>query len=252
MITALTALASMLGCTRAPDSSPAPTARQIHVAVASNFAEPIKEIAERFETTSGHAIVVSLGSTGKLHAQIKHGAPYHVFLAADAAAPASLEADSAAVAQSRCTYAVGRIVLWSPTENLVDPRGDILKSASFHHLAIANPRLAPYGRAAQQVLEALGVWENVEPKLVYGENIAQTLQFVQTGAAELGFIAYSQLKRPGADLPGSYWEPPQPMYARIDQQAILIREDPIARSFLDFIRREPALTIIRSYGYDVP
>ncbi|MEA3276911.1 MAG: molybdate ABC transporter substrate-binding protein [Pseudomonadota bacterium] len=227
-------------------------ADEIRVAVASNFGEAIKEIAQRFEVQTGHEVVLVIGSTGKQYAQIKNGAPFDAFFAADARRPELLEDEGAALAGSRFTYARGRILLWSPRQGYVDPEGQVLEEGGFRHLAIANPRLAPYGKAAQQVLENRGLWDGLQGRMVRGENIGQTFQFVKSGNAELGLVAYSQVKRPGHALEGSYWEVPQSLYSPIEQQAVLLKDNAAARGFLDFVRGDEAGEIIRGYGYDTP
>lgn len=227
-------------------------ADEINIAVASNFAEPIKEIASRYEARSGHRIKLVFGSTGKHYAQIRHGAPFAAFFAADARRPELLEKEGIARPGSRFTYAVGRIVLWSPQRGYVDNQGSILQQKPFRHLAIANPRLAPYGQAARQFLQSRGLWEGLQDRLVRGENIGQTFQFVRSGSAELGFVAYSQVKRPGHPLTGSLWEIPPSEYAPIEQQAVLLEESPAARGFIEFIRSEEAIGIIRGFGYGLP
>jgi molybdate transport system substrate-binding protein len=229
-----------------------PRAAEIRVAVASNFAETIREITRRFEAETGHQVVLTFGSTGKHFAQIVNGAPFDVFLAADARRPQLLEKEGVAVPGSRFTYAVGRIVLWSPTPGYVDPEGEVLETGDFRHLALANPKLAPYGRAARQVLEANGLWRDLEGRAVRGENIGQTYQFIGSGNAELGFVAWSQVLRSGAPPAGSWWEVPRDLYTPIEQQAVLLIEDAGARAFLDFIRSEAAVEIIRTHGYDSP
>ena len=153
---------------------------------------------------------------------------------------------------SRFTYAVGRLVLWSPSAGYVDPAGKVLTTGEFHHVALANPRLAPYGEAAREVLQARGVWASLIRHIVRGEDIAQTYQFIRSGNAELGFVAYSQVKRPGHPPDGSWWEVPERLYQPIKQQAVLLREDPVARAFLAFLRGDEARTIIADYGYGLP
>ena len=228
-------------------------ADEIHVAVAINFAAPVQAIVSRFSETTGNRVVPVFGSTGKHYAQIKSGAPFAAFLAADARRPALLEEEGVAVAGSRFTYAVGRIVLWSPREDYVDAEGRVLVDGDFRHLAIANPVLAPYGRAAQEVLQVRGLWERLQRgRLVRGEDIGQTFQFVQSGNAELGFVAYSQVKRPEQALAGSWWEVPQALYQPIEQQAVLLQEDPTARAFLAFLRGDEARAIVADYGYALP
>lgn len=223
----------------------------INIAVASNFAEPIKEIASRYETQSGQRINLVFGATGKHYAQIKNGAPFAAFFAADAHRPELLEKEGVALPGSRFTYAVGRIVLWSPKAGYVDAQGKILQLQPFRHLAIANPRLAPYGKAAQQFLQARGLWDELQERMVRGENIGQTFQFVRSGSAELGIVAYSQVKRPGHPVEGSLWEIPPTEYAPIEQQAVLLEENPVARDFLAFIKSPEALDIILGFGYAI-
>ncbi|AKH19024.1 molybdate ABC transporter substrate-binding protein [Sedimenticola thiotaurini] len=224
----------------------------INIAVASNFAEPIKAIAKRYEAQSGHQISLVFGATGKHYAQIQHGAPFAAFFAADAHRPELLEQEGLAIPGSRFTYAVGRIVLWSPKPDYVDGQGNVLQQQPFRHLAIANPRLAPYGKAAQQFLQARGLWDELQGYLVRGENIGQTFQFVRSGSADLGFVAYSQVKRPGYPLEGSLWEVPVDEYAPIEQQAVLLEESPAARGFIEFVRGAEATEIIRGFGYGLP
>jgi molybdate transport system substrate-binding protein len=228
------------------------TAEQMRVAVASNFADALEAIARRFESASQHRVTLSAGSTGKLYAQIRNGAPFDALFGADVRRPQLLEQEGVAVPGSRFTYAVGRLVLWSPRADYVDPQGRVLQRGAFRHLAIANPVLAPYGKAAQQVLQALSLWEALGGRLVRGENIGQTFQFVSTGNAELGFVAWSQIIRPGHPLGGSLWRVPQALYNRIEQQAVLLQDKPAAHEFLVFVRSDEALKIIQDYGYDRP
>jgi molybdate transport system substrate-binding protein len=230
----------------------AAAAGEFRVAVATNFAAPAQVIATRFTAISGDRVVPVFGSTGKHYAQIKNGAPFAAFLAADAQRPARLEEAGLAVAGSRLTYAVGRIVLWSPREGYVDPQGQVLAEGDYRHLAIANPLLAPYGRAAEEVLRARGLWESLGGRLVRGEDIGQTFQFVHSGNAELGFVAYSQVKRPGGTPQGSWWEVPQALYRPIEQQAVLLQESPVARAFLSFLQGSEARAIIADFGYGLP
>ncbi len=222
----------------------------IRIAVASNFSQPAKDIAARYEQHSGAQLILSFGATGKHYAQIKHGAPFDVFFAADADHPRRLEEEGLAIAGSRFTYARGRLVLWSPRLGFVDKQGMVLMTGQFSRLAIANPGLAPYGRAAQQVLQAKGLWHTLRQHVVRGENISQTYQFVQSGNAELGFVAYSQIKRPNQAITGSYWLVPQTLYEPIEQQVIMLKDDSAVRAFLAYVQRPEVQTIIRSYGYD--
>lgn len=228
-------------------------ADEIRVAVASNFADAITTIARRFEESTGHEVTLILGSTGKHYAQIHNGAPFDAFFAADARHTEMLEKGGLAVRGSRFTYAVGRLVLWSPLEGYVDADGEVLASGGYRYLAIANPELAPYGRAARQVLEARGLWPALQRRMVRGENIGQAFQFVTSGNAELGFLALSQLHRPGeSPRPGSYWEVPQELYTPIEQQAVLLTDTVATRSFMEFIRANEARSLIRDFGYSTP
>jgi molybdate transport system substrate-binding protein len=227
-------------------------AEEIRVAVSSNFAHAITTIARRFEAGRDHKVTLIFGSTGKHYAQIRNGAPFDAFFAADVRRPEQLERENLVLPGSRFTYAVGKIVLWSPRAETVDPQGSILERGGFHHLAIANPKFAPYGEAAREVLQARRLWERLSEHLVRGENIAQTFQFVNSGNAELGFVAYSQVKRPDQPIEGSFWEVPQALYTPIQQQAVLLKDTEAARGFLSFVRSDVALKIIRDYGYDTP
>ena len=213
----------------------------------------MREIAAAFEQASGHQVRLSSGSTGKLFAQISNGAPFQLLLAADAATPARLERDGAAVAGTRFIYAVGRLALWSRDAGLVDADGAVLGHPDrFNRLAIANPTLAPYGAAAMRVLDALGLRERLSAKIVQGENIAQTWQFVATGNAPLGFVALSQIMRDGKVGEGSAWIVPQRLHAPIEQDAVLLKAGagaPAARELLDFLQGPQARTIIASFGY---
>ena len=227
-------------------------AARIQVAVASNFAETMREIARRFEDRTGHQVVLAFASTGKHYAQISNGAPFEAFFAADEERPRRLEQEGLAVPGSRFTYAIGKLVLWSPQPGMVDAAGEVLEGGDFRHLALANPRLAPYGRAARQVLESRGLWESLQARIVRGENIAQAFQFVASGNAELGFVAGSQVERPGKPSTGSRWTIPEDLYPPIEQQAVLLEDEPVIREFLRFARGEEAQAIIRSHGYGLP
>ncbi|MDX1334381.1 MAG: molybdate ABC transporter substrate-binding protein [Gammaproteobacteria bacterium] len=227
-------------------------AGQVRVAVASNFAETIRAIAALYQEQTGHSVLISTGSTGKHYAQIRNGAPFDVFLAADARRPALLEQEGIAQPGSRYTYAIGRLVLWSPKADMVDKHGRVLEQGGFRYLAIANPKLAPYGRAAQQFLESRGLWADMQGRLVRGENISQAYQYVASGNAELGLVAYAQIRQPEVAVTGSFWPVPQELYDPIEQQAVLLKDEDLARDFLDFVRSDEARTVIRSYGYGVP
>jgi molybdate transport system substrate-binding protein len=224
---------------------------EVRVAVATNFAEVMEQIAERFEAASGHAVLVSSASTGTHYAQIRNGAPYDVFFSADRERPELLEQEGVAIAGTRFTYAIGRLALWSPDPGLVDDAGEVLASGEFRYLSIANPELAPYGAAARQVLERRGLWDGIQDRLVRGQDIGQAFAFVSSGNAELGFVALSQIQLPNAALEGSRWLVPATEHDPIEQQAVLLVDSPAARSFLDFVRGEDATLLIRSFGYGI-
>ena len=224
-------------------------ADEITVAVATNFAGAMNALVERFEATSGHDVLVSSGSTGGHYAQIKNGAPFEAFFAADTERPRLLEAEGLAVPGSRFLYAVGRVALWSTRADYVDADGRVLETGDFRHLAIANPELAPYGTAARDVLTARALWDRLQPRLAMGQDIGQAYGFVQTGNAELGFVAWAQLKQPGREIAGSYWLVPVSLHRPIEQEAVLLRDVPAARALLEFMKSGEAREIIRSYGY---
>jgi molybdate transport system substrate-binding protein len=231
---------------------PAPArAADTQVAVAANFTEPAKEIAAAFKTATGHDAILSFGSSGQFYAQMAHGAPFEVFLSADAERPAKAEQEGLGVKGSRFTYAIGRIVLYSKTPDLVDPAGKVLTGGKFEKLAIADPAAAPYGLAAVETLRKLGVYDGLKPKIVMGTSITQAYQFVETGAAEVGFVAYSQVINTSG---GSRWLVPAADHAPIDQQAILLvtgEKNPAAKAFLSFLKTAKAKAIIKRYGYEV-
>ena len=227
----------------------------LRVAVASNFLMPAKELAARFEKTSGQAVTLSAGSTGKLYAQIVHGAPFSVFLAANATEPQRLEAEGLAVTGSRFTYATGRLVLWSLDPDLLKAvdGADLIRRGDFDRLAIANPKTAPYGAAAVQTLRALGLAPaRLGPRVVRGENVSQTYQFVATGNVDLGFVALSQVSNPERPAQGSYWLVPEDLHEPIEQQTVLLAraaEDNQAKAFLAYLRSPAARELIAAYGY---
>ena len=224
----------------------------IRVAVASNFLPVLRDIAARFETATGGRVVLIAGSTGKLYAQIVNGAPFDVFFAADVRRPEQLERAGRARPATRFTYAFGKLVLWSAGRFDVDDYVDLLTHGRFRRLAVAQPKLAPYGRAAQEVITALGLDLRLRGRLVWGESVAQVYQFVHSHNAEWGFLAWSQVYRQGEPVRGSYWLVPQTLYRPIAQQAVLLQDKGIARQFLAFVRQEAAVKIILSYGYGVP
>lgn len=226
-------------------------AGEVQVAVAANFTDAAREIAQRFERRTGHKATLSFGASGQFLAQIANGAPFHVFLSADVERPHKAEADGLAVPGSRFTYATGRLVLWSRDPKRVDGRGQVLRRGGFEKLAIADPKTAPYGLAAVETLRKLGLYEGLRPKLVQGASITQTLQFTRTGAAELGFVALSQV---ATEKGGSRWVVPANLHTPIDQQAVLLKTGPdnaAAKAFLAFLKTPEAKGVIRKYGYEV-
>jgi len=223
-------------------------ADEIVVAVAANFAKPMAALVERFEAETAHRVRITTGSTGKHYAQIRNGAPFDAFFAADAERPRLLEDAGVGVPGSRFTYAIGRLALWSPRSEYVDAEGKILEDGGFRHLAIANPSLAPYGAAARDVLAAKGVLDALERKLVFGEDVGQTFGFVHSGAAELGFVAYAQLVADDG-VGGSHWLVPAALHAPIEQQALLLVDSPAARAFVEFVTGDAARAIIERFGY---
>ena len=227
-------------------------AGEVQVAVAANFAGPIAKIGEAFTATTGHLLKVSTGSTGKFYTQIVSGAPFEVLVAADDETPRKLVAENHAVAGTQFTYAIGKLVLWSGQAALVDSQGAVLTSDKVKHVAIANPKVAPYGAAALELIKARGLSDALTPKLVTAESIAQAYQFAATGNAEVGFVALSQVAVPGRPAVGSYWLVPQNLYGEIRQDAVLLKpgeKNPAARALLDFLRGDAARQTIRDYGY---
>ena len=226
-------------------------AAEVKVAAAANFTEPAKEIAARFKARTGHDASLSFGASGQFYTQIANGAPFEVFLSADRERPEKAEAEGLGVAGSRFTYAVGRLVLFSKTPGLVDGKGAVLKSGRFQKLAIADPKTAPYGVAAVETLKKLGLYDALSPKLVQGTSITQAYQFIDTGAAELGFVALSQVV---ALKGGSRWVVPAADHTPIDQQAVLLKTgaaNPAATAFMAFLKGAEAKAIIKTYGYEV-
>jgi molybdate transport system substrate-binding protein len=224
------------------------------VAVASNFTKPMTDIATAFEKATCHSANLSFGSSGKFVAQLENGAPFEVFLSADDKNPKELEQDGFAVSGSQFTYAVGKLVLWSATSGLVDDQGEVLSTGAFKHLALADPKLAPYGAAAVEVLQKLGLFNTVQPLFVQGENIAQTQQFISTSNAELGFVALSQVIENGKIATGSGWIIPDNLHSPILQDAVLLKkgaENPAALALLKFLKSPQAQAIIRQYGYNI-
>jgi molybdate transport system substrate-binding protein len=227
-------------------------AGEVQVAVAANFAEPIKAVAAVLEKTAGHTLKITLGATGKLVAQIRNGAPFDVLLAADTQGPAQLEKDGLAQPASRFTYATGKLVLWSADVGRVDAQGEVLKVGNFRKLAYANPKVAPYGAAAVQVMDKLGLTTALAPKLVQGESIGQAFSFVHTGNAELGFLAMSQVLEGGRLKGGSMWVIPQKLYEPIQQDALVLQRaagNEAAEALVKLLKSPAIKELIRSYGY---
>lgn len=229
-------------------------AGEVQVAVAANFTAPMQRIAAAFEQDTGHKAQLSFGSSGKFYAQIRNGAPFQVFLSADDETPARLEREGLILPGSRMTYAVGRLVLWSARPGLVDDKGLVLRRGAFNKLAVANPRLAPYGRAADEALASLGLRDGLRSRFVQGENIAQTFQFVSTGNAELGFVALSQVFKDGGVQSGSGWIVPANLHSPIRQDGVILRgakDDPAALALMKYLKSDKAKALIRAYGYEL-
>ncbi|WP_240530012.1 molybdate ABC transporter substrate-binding protein [Novosphingobium sp. PC22D] len=225
------------------------TAGETRVAVAANFTEPAKEIATAFRKATGHRAILSFGSSGAFYTQIAHGAPFDVYLSADSERPAKAESEGLAVPKSRFTYATGRLVLYSTKPGLVDAAGGVLKRGGFARIAIADPALAPYGSAAVETMDRLGVTDRLAPRIVKGTSITQAYQFVSTGAADLGFVALSQVAKTKG---GSRWVVPAKYHAPIAQQAVILKRgarNPAALAFARFLRGPAARAIIKRYGY---
>ena len=224
----------------------------IHAAVASNFQRTMKALAPIFEARTGHRLVISHGATGRLYAQIMNGAPHEVFLAADTERPARLEKNGRAIPGTRFTYAVGRLMLCGSTPALRTRGLEVLKEGAFNRLAMANPRLAPYGRAAREVLDHFGLSETLRVRIVRGENIGQTFHFVRSGAADLGLVALSQVLALTEKERPACTPVPETLHSPILQQAVLLKDAPAARAFLAFLRSPEARKIIQDHGYALP
>lgn len=236
-------------------ASPART-ETVLVAVAANFAGAAEEIAHGFARKTGHQALITTGATGKLYAQIAQGAPFAVLLSADATTPALLEAEGLAVSDSSFTYAIGKLTLWSADADRIGPDPKLaLTDSDLRFLAIANPDLAPYGQAAREVMQELGVWQALQGRIVQGQNIGQTFGLVQSGAADIGFVARSALDAPGADFGGSRWDVPDGMFTPLRQDVALLTSganNPAALAFLDYLAGNDAMITIAAFGYGVP
>ena len=252
MNTLLSALAAIVLLCVTPPGIGTARAAEVTVAVAANFSVPMRRIAAAFEADTGHKATLAFGSTGRFYAQIRNGAPFDLLLAADDETPARLEREGAGVAGSRFTYATGQLVLWSRQPGVVDERGEVLRSGRFERLALADPKLAPYGRAAVQTLASLGLLDALRPTFVQGESIAQAHQFVASGNATLGFVALSQVMADGRIGEGSAWRVPAGLHEPIRQDALLLvrgRDNPAATGLLQYLRGDKARTIILGHGY---
>ena len=228
-------------------------AGEVSVAVAANFTAPMQKIASLFEQDTGHKATLAFGSTGRFYAQIKNGAPFDLLLSADDETPAKLAREGLAVDASRFTYAIGKLALWSKQPGLVDAQGLVLKSGTFDKIAVADPKLAPYGAAAVEVMTQLGVLNTLRPKFVQGENIAQTHQFVATQNAQLGFVAMSQVMADGRLVEGSVWAVPATLYSPLRQDAVLLNKgqgNAAATALLQYLKGDKARAVIRGYGYE--
>jgi molybdate transport system substrate-binding protein len=226
----------------------------IRVAVAANFTAPVKLIVEQFQADTGHTVKLSFGSTGKFYSQIQSGAPFDVLLAADDTTPLKMAKEGLGIPGSQFTYAIGKLVLWSKSPGYVDAKGRVLQS-KFNKLAIANPKLAPYGVAAQETLQSLGLWDSVQSRIVMGESITQTMQFADTGNAAMAFIAQSQASKDGKPFEGSSWVVPQHMYTPIRQDGIVLaaaQDKVAAEAFMKYLKGAKAIAVIKSFGYALP
>ena len=230
-------------------------AGEVNAAVAANFTAPMQQIAALFEKESGNTVKLSFGSSGKFTSQIKEGAPFDVFLAADEKNPKLLEKEGLAVQGSEFVYALGKLVLWSAKPGFVDDKGEVLRTGSYNKIAYADPKLAPYGLAAKETLEDMGLWNAVQGKLVTGDSIAQTYQFAASGNAEMAFVALSQVTKDGKVAEGSWWMVPAQMYNPIRQGAVLLtaaKDKAAAQAFLAYLKSDKAVAIIRNFGYALP
>lgn len=230
-------------------------ADEMYVAVAANFAKPMEKITADFAKATGHKAIIVSGSSGKLLEQVRNGAPFEIFLSADQGKPQRVEEEKLGVSGSRFTYAIGKLVLWSAQQGVVDGQGAVLKTGNFAHLAISSPDTAPYGKAAMEAMTKLGVLETLQPKIVQGESIAQAKAFVSSGNAELGFVALSQVTRDGKIGEGSVWLVPPSLYSPMKQDAILLKtgeNSAAAKALMDYLQSAEAKAVIGSFGYGMP
>jgi molybdate transport system substrate-binding protein len=229
-------------------------ADEVSVAVAANFYAPMQKIALEFEKDTGHKIVAAFGSTGKFYAQIKNGAPFQMLLAADDETPARLVMENTALAGSQFTFAIGKLVLWSAKPAVVDGAGEILKKGGFDHIALADPKLAPYGAAAVEAMKALGVYDALQAKIVTAENISQAYQFISSGNALVGFVALSQVLK-DRKIEGSAWIVPGTLYQPLRQDLVILEKGkgkPAAEALMKFLKGDKAKAVIKSFGYELP
>lgn len=229
-------------------------AAEVKVAVAANFKKPLEEIAKAFQAETGNTLAISAGATGQLYTQIKNGAPFEVFISADSKTPKKLVDENVGIQGTSFTYAKGQLVLWSADEKKVDKQGAVLTKGDFTHIAIANPKTAPYGAAAVEVIDKLGLTKSLASKMVEGESIAQTKQFIDSGSAEIGFVALSQVYKDGKVTKGSAWMIPATYYKPILQDVVLLKngeKDDAAKSLLKFLKGDKAKVIIKNFGYQI-
>jgi molybdate transport system substrate-binding protein len=233
---------------------PSAYAGEATIAVAANFTGPMELIKPAFEKATGHTLTLAYGTVGKFYAQIRNGAPFDVIVSSDEAVPMRLEKDGLAVPETRFTYAIGKLMLWSSSPGVVDDKGEVLKRGDFRHLAVANPKVAVYGAAAVEVMDKLGRRATLEPKWVLGENITQTYQFVASGNAELGFVALSQIYKDGRYADGSHWTVPQELYPVLRQDVVLLtrgKDNAAARALVDYLKSDFARQVIHAHGYEL-
>ena len=254
MLAPFASISRLLAALALTVSSLGAQADEVQVAVAANFTAPMQDIAALFAKETGHKAALSFGSTGKFYAQITNGAPFDVFLSADNKTAGRLASEGKAVGNTLMPYALGSLVLWSANESTVDAEGKVLATGNFAHLAIANPKLAPYGAAALQTMDKLGLTDKLQPKWVMGENIGQTYQFVHTGNAQLGFVALSQVMKDGKITKGSAWRVPAEMHTPIQQDAVVLergKANPAAAALMTYLKSDAARAVIKSYGYGI-